>query len=95
MTEFSEAADNSSDFDGNTLLRQCECNEYVNFSGLEVFKFKTDDKIIDYISLMGSNMILYAIIVGEKYLYFLYHRYNFFKNDKIEEGTSLNATNGS
>ena len=66
MTEFSGAADNSSDFDGNTLLLQCENNEYLYISGLEVFKFKTDDKIIDYISLMGNNMIPYAIIIGEK-----------------------------
>ena len=29
MTDFSGAADNSSDFDGNTLLLQCENNEYV------------------------------------------------------------------
>ena len=29
MTEFSGAADNRFDFDGNTLLLQCESNEYV------------------------------------------------------------------
>ena len=29
VTEFSGAADGSSDFDGNTLLLQCENNEYV------------------------------------------------------------------
>ena len=67
MTEFSGAADNSSDFDGNTLLLQCENNEYVYISGLEIVKFKTDDKIKDYISLIGNNMVLYAIILGEKY----------------------------
>ena len=33
MTEFSGAADNSSDFQGNTLLLQCENNEYVYISG--------------------------------------------------------------
>ena len=33
--------------------------------------------------------------MGEKYTYFLYHRYKFIENDKIEEGTLLNATNGS
>ena len=40
-------------------------------------------------------MVPYAIIIGEKYTYFLYHRYKFIENDKIEEGTLLNATNGS
>ena len=71
MTEFSGAANNSPDFDGNTLLLECEDNEYKYISGLEVTKFKTDDKIIDYISLMGNNMCPYAIIIGERYTYFL------------------------
>ena len=95
MKEFSGATANSADFDGNTLLLQCVNNEYVYISGLENFKFKTDDKIIDYISLVGNNMIPYAIILGEKYTYFLYNRYKFIENDKIEEGTLLHATNDS
>ena len=94
MTELSGAA-NHSGFDGNTLLIECENNEYVYISGLEFVKFETDDKIIDYISLMGNNMIPYAIMVGERYTYFLYHRYKFIENNKIEENTLLNATNNS
>ena len=66
MTEFSGSANNSSEFDGNTLLVECENNEYVYISGLEITKFKIDDKIIDYISLMGNNMIPHAIMIGEK-----------------------------
>ena len=93
MTEFSGAANNSSKFDGNTLLLECEDNEYIYISGLEITKFKIDDKIIDYISLMGNNMTPYAIMIGERYTYFLYYRYKFIENDKIEEGTLLNATN--
>ena len=94
MTEFSDD-NNSHDYDGNTLLLEFEDNEYVYISGLEIFKFKTDDKIIDYISLMGNNMIPYTFAVGERYTYFLYYRYKFIENDKIEEGTLLNATNTS
>ena len=94
LTQFSEAND-SFDFDGNTLLIEVEDNEYVYISGLEIFKFKTDDKIIEYISLMANNMLPYTIAVGEKYTFFLYHRYKFIGNDKIEGGTLLNATNGS
>ena len=67
MTEFSGAGDKD-DFDGNTLLLECGDNEYVYVSGLEIFKFKADDKIRDYISLMGNNMIPYAIIIGEKHI---------------------------
>ena len=91
MTEFS-GANNSHDYDGNTLLLEFEDNQYVYISGFEIFKFKTDDKIIDYISLIGNNMIPYTFAVGEKYTYFLYYRYKFIENDKIEEGTLLNTT---
>ena len=94
MTEFSGAADNSSDFDGNTLLLHCENKGYVYVSGFEIFKLKTDGKFIDYISLMGNNMILYAIIIGEKYTYFIYTPYKIIENNKIAEGTSLNTING-
>ena len=31
--------------------------------------------------------------MGEKFTYFLYDRYKFIENGKIEEGTLLNATN--
>ena len=95
MTESSGAANNSSEFDGNTLLLEFEDNEYVYISGLEIFKFKTDDKIILYKSLIGNNSIPYTFAVGEKYTYFLYYRYKFIENDKTEEGTLLNATNTS
>ena len=64
MTEFSGAADKSSDFNGITLLLQCENNKSLFISGLEVFNFKTDDEVIDHISLMGNIMVPYAIIVG-------------------------------
>ena len=92
MTHFSGANDKSG-FDGVTLSVECENNEHVYISGLEIFKFKTDDKIIDYISLMGNNMVPYAIIIGEKFTFFIAHHYNFIENDKIEEGTLVNATN--
>ena len=36
------------------------------FLKLEIFKFKTDDKIIDYISLMGNILVPHAIIIGKK-----------------------------
>ena len=94
MTEFSEAEDKVK-FDGNTLLLQCENNEYVYISGLEIFKFKTDDKNIDYIFLMGNIMIPYTFAVRENYTYFLSSPYKFIENDKSEKGTLLNATNNS
>ena len=70
MTEISGAND-SSDFDGNTILLERVDNEYVYFSGCEIIKFKTVDKIIDYISLMGNNMCPYTFAIGEKKYMFL------------------------
>ena len=46
-------------------------------------------------SLMGNNMLPYTFAIGEKYRYFLNHRYKYIENDKIEGGTLLNATNNS
>ena len=48
MTEFSGAR-NKNDFDANTLLLECKNNEYVYFSGIEITKFNTNDKILNYI----------------------------------------------
>ena len=95
MTEITGTASINSVFSGNTLLLECENNEYIYISGLEITKFKIDDKIIEYISLMGNNMIPHAIMIGERYTYFLHHHHKFIENDKIEEGTLLNATNKS
>ena len=44
---------------------------------------------------MGNNMIPHAIMIGERYTYFLYHRYKFIENDKILEDTLLNASRSS
>ena len=94
MTEFSQAEDKYS-FDGNTLLQECEDNEHVYIPGLEISKFMTNYIFIDYISLMGNNLIPYAFVLAEKHTYFLNNRYNFVENDKIEESFFLNATNAT
>ena len=94
MTEISRANDRS-DFDGNTILLECGDNEYVYISGFEISKFKTDDKIIDYMSLTGKILCPYVILVGEKYTYFISNPYKFIENDKIEKETLLNGTNNN
>ena len=88
MTQFSGAVDKVG-FDGNTLLLEYEDNEYVYLSGLEIFKFTTDDKIRDYISLMSNNMCPNTIMFGEIYTYFIAHLYIIIENNKIEEGTLI------
>ena len=91
MTEFFGAGD-ISDSHGNTFLLKCEDKENVYISGLEFLKFKTHDKSVNYISLTGNNMCPYTFSNGEKYAYFISTHYKFIENDKIEEGTLLNAT---
>ena len=93
MTEFSGANDKS-DFDGNTLLLECQNNEYIFISGSEISKFDTDNKIRDDISLMRNKMCPHAIMAGAC-TYFIDHHYKFIENDKTEEGTLLNTTNNN
>ena len=83
MTDFSGAGDKI-DSDGNTLFLECEYNEYVYISGLENFPIKTGDKLIEYISLMGNNMIPYIFAVGEN-IHISYHVItNLFKTIKLK-----------
>ena len=84
MTEVSGAL-NISNFDGNTFLLECEDSKYFYFSGLEIFESGTDDKILDYISLMGNNMIPYTFAVGEKYTFFRSTHYFFLNKIKLRK----------
>ena len=95
MTECSGTVDNDSDFEGNTLLLEVGGRKYVYISGLEITEFRTDDKIQDYLSLMGNNTIPYANILGGKYTYFIYHCYKFIDNNKTVKRTLIIATNAS
>ena len=92
--EFSGALNNPN-FDGNTILLECEDRKYVYISELEIFEFRIDDKNLDYISLMGNNMMPCTFAIGEKYTYFISTHYKFIENDKIEEGTLLNLSSDS
>ena len=91
LTEISGALNNSN-FDGSTILLECEDSKYVYISGLEIFEFRTDDNFLEYISLMGNNLITYTFAVGEKYTYFISTHYKFIEKDKIVEGTLLNPS---
>ena len=65
------------------------------FSGFEITKLSTEDKLIDFISLMGNNMIPTAIAVGQKYTYSISDCYRFNVNNNTEEEIFLNSTNYS
>ena len=90
MTEFSAAPDNPC-LNGNTILLELELqrsseNKYMHISGSGNFTFITYEKILNYESNMGYNMISYPIAMGEKKTYFLYNVFEFIKNEKLEDG---------
>ena len=84
MTMFSGVGDNF-DFDANTIFLECNDNEYVYHSGHRIIKFKTDEKIIDCISLMGNNMIPYAFAIEVRHTCFISNQYNFLKMIKSKK----------
>ena len=55
-----------SDYDSNTILFGGDDNEYKFFSGFEIIKLSAEDKIIEFISVMGNNMIPPVIAIGGK-----------------------------
>ena len=79
-----------SDYDGNTILVGGDDNDYIFISGHEIIKMSTEDKIIDFMSLMRNIMIPTAVAVGEKYKNFISDHYKFNENEKTEDGTLLN-----
>ena len=84
---------NGGHFDDNSILlvvTNSEYNEYFFLFGHEIVRFFTEDKLINFIPNIGNNMVVYAIAVGKKYLYFLSDLYKFVENGKSEEGALLN-----
>ena len=81
-----------SSFEDNTVLLEFENRKQLNISGSEFFKFETDDKIIDYISVMSNNMIPYTNIIGKTYTYYIALHYKFIENGKTKERFLLNTS---
>ena len=64
-------------------------------SGSEINKFTTEDKVLDFLTPLGNNMISFAITVAAKKISFLPNHYEVIKNEKIKAGFLLNSTNDS
>ena len=62
---------------------------YLFFSGYEIVRFTTEHKIIDFISNLGNNMVVYAKVVGEECRHVSSDHRKFVENGKIEKGTLL------
>ena len=64
MTQISRACD-SFDFHCNTNSVGSDDNEKMFFSRFEIIEFSTEVKVIDFIYLMGNNVIPTAIAIGK------------------------------
>ena len=85
--------DHISDYDGNTILVGSDDSDYIFVSGFELNKFNTEDKIVDFVSLMINNTIPNAIAIWEKYTYFKFDHYKHIENNKFDKRLFLNVTN--
>ena len=97
-TEIPGACD-SSDSDGKTILVGGDDvgynyslsvrgdKEYMFISGFQIITFNTEDKILDFKSILGINMNPTAVAIREKNLNLLSEHYKFIENNKIEERT--------
>ena len=53
-------------YDENTLLLNVTNSEYDYFSVYEIMKFNTEDRNIDFLSVIDNNTLPYAIAVEGK-----------------------------
>ena len=94
MTKFSGVKDKGV-FDGNTILleigKENNKHKYVYIGGDMVCYFLSDDRIYEYISNMGSNLIPYSVATGWDNYYLLAPNFKFNKKDKIDYSTILNG----
>ena len=69
-------------FDGNTILlkisEENDKHRYFYIGGDMVCSFLTNDKIYDYISNMGNNLITYTIVIGEENVFFSNSKFQFY-----------------
>ena len=95
MTAFSEAFDKPV-FDGDTILlkigEKIDKHRYLYIGGDMVCSFLTNDKIYEYISNMGNNLISCSIAIGEENNYFLTPHFKFNKREN-NKNTELLETN--
>lgn len=56
-------------FPGNSILIQISSHQYV-FIGTEVFRFETDDELLEYYSPIGNSDVSYPYAIGTEWVYF-------------------------
>lgn len=83
MTKFSGG--HGPKFDGNSMLVHLKNNEYI-FIGIEIFSFNALGKIINYVSLVGNNDVVYPYCIDEyENIYLMIENVIIKMNDKIKQ----------
>ncbi len=57
-------------FHGNSILIQIDEHKYI-YIGYEIYRFRTDDIIIDYETPIGNSDVPYPVAFGETDIYFM------------------------
>lgn len=63
--------EDEAEFDGNSILLQLPDNNYVFIADL-VLEFKTDSKIVKFVSIVGDNQVSYPYAIDELERVFLF-----------------------
>ena len=79
-----------SDYHGNSILIRISKKSYI-FIGNVITRFKTDDKILDYMSPVGNNDVPYPIAFSSKYVYFMLDNVYVKKDNLDVDAIPINA----
>lgn len=63
-------SDYTENFVGSSILVELNNNNYI-FIGMEIYKFKTKEKINKFYSIMGNSMVPYPYGKTDKYIYLM------------------------
>ncbi len=74
-------------FHGNSILIQISKNEYVSV-GWEIYSFKTDEEILDYVSPVGNSDVPYPVAFGENNVYFMLDK-KYIRKDDLETSVTV------
>ena len=77
---------------GNSILVKITNNKYIHI-GCEIYKFETNDEIVDYISPVGNADVSYPVAFGENNVYFMLDKKMIRINDFEMPVTVANAEN--
>ena len=88
MMTAESGAFNKQVLDCNTILlkvgEENDKHRYVYIGGDMVCSFLTNDRLYEYISNMGNNLIPYSIAIGWENIYFLTPYFKFVKKENID-----------